>query len=705
MPTSAPPIIHVSQEVCRDVSRSVAREWLLTNGIGGFAMGTVAGCLTRRYHGLLIAALQPPLGRTLMLAKLDETLRIGDESIGLYANCWDNGIEQTAGVHFVRCCELRGGVPTWTFELAGLRLIKRIWMEHGQNTVYLSYELLPGRTTARTARVSLECRALVNHRDYHALTAAGDWQTAVEANGRELTVIAREGAPPLRLSASAGAWHVENAWYRRFHLPAEQARGFDFVEDHLCAGVWRTELAPGATVGVAASAAADVTADLAAARQRFESRQSQLLSVAGFQVGDGAAEPLGVRQLVLAADQFIVTRDGGGEPPRSPVPAGKRRSMARSGLSDDQGGKTILAGYPWFTDWGRDAMIALPGLTLSTGRDAIARRILTTFARHVDQGMIPNRFPDRGDEPEYNTADATLWYVWAVGHYFCATRDEATLAALYPMLASIVEWHRHGTRFGIRVDADGLLAAGQPGVQLTWMDAKVGDWVVTPRIGKPVELSALWHHALCCMQHFAAVLGQPAAAFAEAADATRSGFSRFWNAAAGCCFDVLDGPAGPESAIRPNQVFAISLAADRAALGLASADLLPTERARLLIETCERELLTWFGLRSLAPGDTAYRGHYAGDGPSRDAAYHQGTAWGWLLGPFALAYHHIFHDDARARAMLAPLLAQVHVHGLGSLAEVFDGDPPHNPNGCPAQAWSVAETLRAWRQLKMQNAE
>lgn len=695
---AAPPIIHVSQDVCRDVSRSAEREWLLTNGIGGFAMGTVAGCLTRRYHGLLIAALQPPLGRTLMLAKLDDTVRVGDESIGLYANCWDSGVEQTAGVHFVRCFELHAGMPTWTFELAGLRLIKRTWMEHGQNTTYVSYELLATHAAGRVPRVALECRALANHRDYHALTTNGDWRTRVDSTARALTFTAWDSARPLRLAVSAGTWHVENAWYRRFHLPAERARGFDHVEDHLCAGVWRTELAPGESVSLMATADADVAADAAASRQRFETRQQRLLSVARLVARGGDAPPLGVRQLVLAADQFIATRDAGADPPSAASATDRRRGRKQSGVDDDRG-KTILAGYPWFTDWGRDAMIALPGLTLATGRADVARRILLTFSQHVDQGLIPNRFPDRGETPEYNTADATLWFIWAVSHYFHATRDQAALQALLPVMASIVDWHQRGTRYGIHVDADGLLAAGQSGVQLTWMDAKVGDWVVTPRIGKPVELSALWHHALRCMAHFAAVLGQPADAYAGAAGAARRGFERYWNEASGCCHDVLDGAAGPESAIRPNQIFAVSLAADRAAMGLPDDDLLPAARARRLVDVCERELLTWFGLRSLSPADPAYRGRYAGDGPTRDAAYHQGTAWGWLLGPFAIAHRHVYHDDARALALLAPLLAQVHVHGLGSLAEVFDGDPPHHPNGCPAQAWSVAETLRAWRAL------
>jgi len=378
--------------------------------------------------------------------------------------------------------------------------------------------------------------------------------------------------------------------------------------------------------------------------------------------------PAWIRHLVLAADQFVVRR---------PLP-------------DDPDGATVIAGYHWFGDWGRDTMIALPGLTLATGRPEVARKILTTFARFVDRGMLPNRFPDGGQAPEYNTADATLWYVEAIRAYHAATGDDGLLKDLYPMLESILAWHRDGTRYGIRQDpADGLLAAGEPGVQLTWMDAKVGDWVVTPRIGKPVEINALWYNALVAIAGFARRLRRPAEELDTQAARVATGFERFWNRHDGWCFDVLDGPDGNETALRPNQILAVSLPASA----------LPPARRRAVVDACARHLLTSYGLRSLAPFDARYVGRYGGDQRARDGAYHQGTAWGWLLGPFALAHFNAYGDAARAREYLAPLADHLGDHGLGSIAEIFDGDAPFLPNGCIAQAWSVAETLRAWQAL------
>jgi predicted glycogen debranching enzyme len=375
--------------------------------------------------------------------------------------------------------------------------------------------------------------------------------------------------------------------------------------------------------------------------------------------------PAWIERLVLAADQFLVSRP----------------------LADDPAGLSVIAGYHWFGDWGRDTMVALPGLTLCTGRPQAARRILTTFAPFVDGGMLPNVFPDAGERPEYNTVDAALWYVEAVRAYHAATGDDATLRELYPALERIARGYLSGTRYGIRVDpTDGLVTAGEAGVQLTWMDARVGDWVVTPRIGKPVEINALWYNALVALGALARRLERPAGEWTALAARAAAGFERFWNAAAACCYDVIDGPGGHEAALRPNQVLAVSLPASP----------LSPERQRLVVDACARHLLISYGLRSLAPGEPGYQPRYGGGPRERDGAYHQGTAWAWLLGPFALAYDRVRGDREGARALLEPMAQHLADHGVGSIAEVFDAEPPFTPNGCIAQAWSVAETLRAW---------
>lgn len=373
---------------------------------------------------------------------------------------------------------------------------------------------------------------------------------------------------------------------------------------------------------------------------------------------------------MLAADQFVVERS----------------------LVEEPEGKTIIAGYPWFGDWGRDTMIALPGLTLATGRPAIARTIIRTFARYLDQGMLPNLFPAADQSPEYNTADATLWYFEAIRAYYAATHDHGLLNEIWPQLKAVIDLHQRGTRYHIQLDTDGLLYAGEPGVQLTWMDAKVGDWVVTPRIGKPVEISVLWYNALRCMEQFAEVIGQPNQDYKILAQHTLTGFQRFWQG--GYCYDVLDGPDGHDGALRPNQIFAVSLPL---ASGDPASALLSLEQQRSVVDVCGRDLLTSHGLRSLSPHHPQYVGTYGGDPLERDGAYHQGTVWGWLLGPYVEAHYRVHGDAKQAMALLQPLLHHLQGGCLGTLSEIFDGDSPMAPRGCFAQAWTVAEVLRVLR--------
>jgi predicted glycogen debranching enzyme len=659
------------REVCGRLGIAESREWLCTNGIGGFASGTVAGLLSRRYHGLLVAALAPPLGRTLLVTKLDETIEYDTVRRPLFANRWGDGTVDPLGYVDIETFRLEGTTPVWTFACADALLEKRVWMEQGANTTYVQYRLLRGQAPLR-----LDLKALANYRDYHGTTHANGWRMGVEPVPHGVRVTAYDGARPYVLLAEGAEAEPAHEWHHGFLLAAEAARGLDAIDEHLHVATFHATLAPGGALTMVVSAEPSAVGegdrgrvlDGAAARERRERHEAEL--TARWTSSEPLAKdaPDWIRHCVLAADQFIAARP----------------------TSLDAEGATVIAGYHWFGDWGRDTMISLPGLTLSTGRAEIARRILTTFARFVDQGMLPNRFPDQGEAPEYNTVDATLWYVDAIRAYVRATDDDATLRELFPVLEDIVRWHRQGTRYGIKEDpADSLLRAGESGVQLTWMDAKVGDWVVTPRIGKPVEINALWYNAVRSMAWFARRLGTPTAPWDGLADRIKRGFDRFWHPRRQYCYDVLDGPTAFDDALRPNQIFAVCLPESP----------LSAERQRRVVDVCGRHLLTSYGLRSLAPGEPKYCPRYCGDVASRDGAYHQGTVWAWLLGPFARAHFKVHGDRAAALALLAPLADHLGDYGVGSIAEVFDAEAPFLPGGCIAQAWSVSETIRAWSEI------
>jgi predicted glycogen debranching enzyme len=659
----SPPTQSWGRELSGRLEEAGSREWLVTNGIGGFASGTVAGVNTRRYHGLLVAALAPPLGRTLLVSKLDETVSYQGLTHALSTNRWADGTVDPHGYREIEEFQLEGSAPVWNYAVADALLEKRVFMEQGKNTTYVSYRLRRGG-----GPLALSLKALVSYRDYHSTTHAGDWRMKVEPIERGVRVTAFDGARPFVLLATRGEARPTHDWYRRFLLSLERQRGLDSEEDLLHAATFEAVLEPGETLAVVISTEDSPALDFESAEKRYQAHQEQLLSRWHRAFPPAERAPSWVSRLVLAADQFVVRR---------PLP-------------EDPEGMTLIAGYPWFSDWGRDTMISLPGLTLSAGRPEIARRILTTFARFVDRGMLPNRFPDAGEAPEYNTVDATLWYFEAVRAYHAATGDDRLLAELFPVLQEILRWHREGTRYGIQLDpGDGLLRSGEPGAQLTWMDAKIGDWVVTPRTGKAVEVNALWYNALVSVSQFARRLGQSSDTWEDLAQKTRQGFQRFWNEPAGYCYDVIDGPEGNDASLRPNQIFAVSLLASP----------LEPEQMRRVVEICGRHLLTSFGLRSLAPDHPHYRGRYSGGPGERDAVYHQGTVWGWLLGPFALAHFRVFGDVESARSFLAPLAHHLDDFGLGTVAEIFDGDAPHTPRGCFAQAWSVSETLRAWTEL------
>jgi len=652
------------------VEGALSREWLLTNGMGGFASGTVAQANTRRYHGLLVATLKPPLERVLMVAKADASVSYRGSRYELACNEFADGTLAPRGFEYLSGFHLDGTTPVWTFAIGDALLEQRVWMVRGENTTQVQYRLVHAG-----APLSLEIVPLCTYRDYHA-QARGRQEYAIESRAAGCTVTAFAGARPYRLDLDRGQFRRETACYWNFRHRLEAERGLDAEEDLLRPGVFSAELQPGETLTFTVSAEPEPAQPQL--ERELERQQSLLFALP-------PSAPLWVRRLTLAADQFIVARD---EAATTRQPVESRR------------GATIIAGYPWFGDWGRDTMIALPGLAVATGRHSEAASILRTFAQHLSQGMLPNRFPDDGEAPEYNTVDATLWYFHAIAEYQAASNDLALVRELYPSLCEIIEWHQRGTRYGIQVDpVDGLLRAGEPGVQLTWMDAKVGDWVVTPRTGKAVEINALWHYALLQMNRWATALGEPVAArrFLEAAKKTAESFAAaFWCEQTGCLYDVIDCPEGlhgngrrEDPAIRPNQIFAVSL----------GTQLLPAHQQRAVVDTCARLLLTPVGLRSLAPDDPAYVPHYQGGPLQRDGSYHQGTVWSWLLGPFAIAHHQVYGDVAYTQALLATVVPHLDEACVGSISEIFDGAAPHAPRGCFAQAWSVAETLRAWHRL------
>ena len=667
MSTGLPDLVHFGRAICGDLAQAERREWWLANGLGAYAAGTVAGSLTRRYHGLLIAPLEPPLGRRLVLAKADATLIDGDQEWPLFTNRWSDGTVAPAGHVHLESFRLEGRVPVWCLAIGALRLESRIWLEPGAHTSYCAWRLAPGYGDGRALR--LRVTLLANDRDHHGNARPGGFDPAIESVGGELR-LGLPGGRCLRLAAPGGAIAPSRGWHQNFGLAAEVERGLDGVDSHLCVGHADLALVPGRWVGLVASLEPAPGLDLEAALGRMLGRERALLERAQAAEPALAEAPAWIRQLVLAADSFLFAR------PLPEVPDGE----------------SVIAGYPWFGDWGRDTMIALPGLTLATGRPESARRILQTFGRCVDRGMLPNAFPGAGEHADYNTADASLWYFEAWRAYLEATHDLESVAAALPVLEEVIGAHLAGTRYGIGMDdTDGLLRAGEPGVQLTWMDAKVGDWVVTPRIGKPVEINALWYNALCVLARLLEATGRAGARdYPALAERVRLAFGRFVKPDQSGLFDVLDGPAGDDPSVRPNQIFAVSLP---------YSPLAPAVQAAVVAQ-CARELLCSYGLRSLAPGHPDYRPDYRGGVWERDGAYHQGTVWAWLLGHFALADYRVQGDAARVQAWLAPIGDHLLDAGLGTVSEVFEAAPPHLPCGAPSQAWSVACVLEAWTRLE-----
>ncbi len=646
-------MVELGNNILSEFKTASQSEWLEANGVGGYASSSVAGANTRRYHGLLVAATDPPLGRMVLLSKFEETLIIDGKSYEISSNQYPGNVHP-AGFEFITRFRL-DPFPVWTFAAGGIQIERSIFMVHGENTTVCQWNVI---NNPENRNVEIELKPLLAFRDHHHLRHIDtEFGRNYEIAENIVSTSPFRTMPTLYLAHNAGKIEEQGYWYRDFEYAIERERGFDFHEDLFQPFSIRFDLSDEAVV--IASTEPKQIADA----NKYKIAE---LERRGFIIGRSGADDDFKAQLVLAADQFIVSRGGG---------------------------KTVIAGYPWFSDWGRDTMIALNGLTLATNRPDVAKSILLEFSKHISEGMLPNRFPDAGDTPEYNTVDATLWFFEAIRAYAEKTADyELVRTQFYDKLIEIIDWHVRGTRYKIRVDTDGLLYAGETGVQLTWMDAKIGDWVVTPRTGKPVEIQALWYNALRILTDLAAKFGDKTRQtdYENMAAAAKKSFNeQFWNETDQCLFDVVNGDDS-DASVRPNQIFAVSL----------PHTMLTSATARKVVEKVESELLTPFGLRSLSPKDARYVPVYTGSPHERDAAYHQGTVWGWLTGHFIDAYRKVHSKDARANECVKEIISGFRSHisqaSAGQISEIFDAEPPHHPRGCAAQAWSVAELLRTF---------
>jgi predicted glycogen debranching enzyme len=652
----------------------LSREWLVANGLGGYASGTIAGVASRRYHSLLIAALPAPFGRRVMLNHLSELIRLPGGRTFLFGGEERTGTLELHGADHLTEFRLEKGLPVWRYEVDDVVFEKRVLLPHMQNTVHVSYRLLAGDGTVR-----LKLRPSVHFRPHEAPVSdahAGPYTVRCVEGRYELSD--RSPLPPLRmhLYGNRSALTVDGKELSNLLYRVEEDRGYEHLGTLWSPGYFRVDLARDQEATLVASTEPWETILALRPEEAWQAecaRRERLIGAAHPELQAGPA-----RELVLAADQFLIT------------PAGRIEDAARAHAAGDEV-RTVIAGYHWFTDWGRDTMISLEGLTLTTGRQAEAGYILRTFAYYVRDGLIPNMFPEGEKEGLYHTADATLWFFHAMDRYLAATDDRMTLRLLLPKLLDIVHHHVRGTRFGIGVDPkDGLLRQGAEGYQLTWMDAKVGDWVVTPRRGKAVEINALWYNALCLLEGWVRAEKGDAAArpLADHAARARQSFNeRFWYPQGGYLYDVVDGEQGDDPSCRPNQVFAISL----------PHPVLERARWEAVLGVVTDRLLTPVGLRSLAPGHPDYKAKYYGDLRARDAAYHQGTVWAWLIGPYLDARLKVHPGEReRDRRLLEGFVDHLHEACIGSISEVFDAEEPYTPRGCVAQAWSVAEVLRCW---------
>ncbi|MBV9926285.1 MAG: glycogen debranching enzyme family protein [Acidobacteria bacterium] len=667
-----------SEEDTHDAELMLGREWLVTNGLGGFASGTLAGVPTRRYHGLLIAALPTPLGRTVMLNHLSEWLRLpGGARQQIGGQERSGGQLEWPGAQHLREFRLEAGLPVWRYELDGHTVEKRVLLVHSQNTVHITYKLVEGEGPLRLKlRPALQFRPLEE-----AVHASADEPFTVTSIEDRLELSTGQKYPPLRLKiyGLSATFALDGGKIQDVHYRTEARRGYEHTGALWSPGYFSVDVTKDVTATLVGSTESwELIRALSpeGARDAEQERRERLLASAAPPAREGVAA-----ELVLAADQFVIT------------PSGRQEDAARAHAAGEEV-RSVIAGYHWFTDWGRDTMISLEGLTCTTGRHREAGWILRTFGQYIRDGLIPNMFPDGANEGLYHTADATLWFFHALDRYLKAAGDTVTLEVLLPKMQDVVKHHLEGTRFGIHVDQkDGLLVQGEEGYQLTWMDAKCDGWVVTPRRGKAVEINALWYNALRLLEGWTRAAGDAAKAaeLSGHAERCRNSFNeRFWYEGGGHLFDVVESwdlKGENDPACRPNQLFAISL----------EHPVLERGRWEPVLNVVREKLLTPVGLRSLSPDHPDFKPTYHGDLKTRDAAYHQGTVWGWLIGPYIDAWLKAYPGDRTgARKLLEGFVPHLDEACVGSISEVFDAVEPYTPRGCIAQAWSVAEVLRCW---------
>ncbi|APJ05122.1 hypothetical protein AXG55_07170 [Silvanigrella aquatica] len=639
------------------------REWLIGNGLGSYSSGTISGILTRRYHGVFVAIAKSQLNRYLYVPKIEETIEINGISYLLGTNKWLNREDFFPdGYKYIKYFYLDENIPTWIYQCGDIFIEKKIFMPYEKNSTYVIYRNL---TPHENISIKIKCDVFINNRSFHSLNSEINFQTFKNNNKFEFYSNSNEFL--FFINSNMLDSHLENLIYYNYELEEEKNRGFPYVENHSLAVSLETNLNTNKSFHILISSDPEERETSIPIEEKNIKQKNKILlknwDTKKYQT------PSWIKQLIYSIPAFIIDRS------RSTYP----------------NAKGILAGYHWFGDWGRDTMISLSGLCLTTGQIEIAKSILENYARYIDCGMIPNRFPDEGHTPDYNTADASLWFIEAVFQYFNQTKDKEFLKRIYPQLESILHAHIEGTRYQIHCDPkDGLLYAGVEGSQLTWMDAKIDKFVVTPRIGKPIEINALWYNALKNMYEFSEILSISNKKWNDLAHITERGLLRFWNEDEGYCFDVLETPHNENDAtLRPNQIIALSLR--HCPFNLM--------QQRSMIDICGKYLVSFFGVKSLSKFSKQYRGHYFGSPFDRDCAYHQGTSWSWLLGNYAIAYYKVTKNARVAIGFLEPLQKHINEAGIGYISEIFDAESPYTPRGCIAQAWGVAETLRAWRFL------
>ena len=631
----------------QDFYQAAECEYLETNGLGGWSGSSITGAHTRRYHGLFVAAINPPTDRMVLLSKLDETIIAGENRFELSCNLYDGDVLHPNGNQYLESFS-KDFFPEWIYNAGAVQLKKTICMIRDENTVVIKYEVERAATS-----FTLELLPLIAARGYHELGHASprmhwdaDFKNGIFHNQPD-------GVNNVYISVPGSTYQHTPRWFNNFKYSVEQYRGLDYTEDLFNHGTFCVQLEKGDELNIIISTENPEGRDANDLIKQEYKRRKKLLK--------GQPDDETLRQLILAADQFIVKRN------------------------EDL--KTVIAGYHWFTDWGRDTMISLPGLTLSTGRFDDAKKILAAFAQSVTMGMLPNRFQEK-EPPEYNNVDGTLWYFIAVYKYLQASGDKKfVLEEILPVLKEIIDWHFKGTRYNIHVDEDGLLYAGEAGQQLTWMDARIGTWVVTPRMGKPVEIQALWYNVLKIFAELLRLNKQKKEAEAietSAAKGKESFDKLFWYAEGNYLYDVIDENGKPNAELRPNQLFAISL----------PFALIEGKKAEAVLKVVEEKLYTPVGLRSLPMEDVHYVHYYGGDQWHRDSSYHEGTVWSWLLGAYVDALMKVRREKSEVKNVIEKFKYHLNEECIGQVSEIFDADAPHHPRGCVAQAWGVAEVLR-----------